>query len=329
MNEITYRFTPDSEICDLKKMPVLSALAPYTFGNGEKTIFKPGYTFADLQKDHPTWDAKAAADGCNRLLELTEQGVKILHDLDEKDAKLLYLPAENTLEVNRPWIILAAGGGYFGVCSLVESIPTAAHLNTLGYDVFCLNYRCGTWKLWPKPLEDLAAAVRYIRLHALRFGLNPDRYVAGGFSAGGHLIGIWGTGKGFAHYNLPKPECIWLNYPMVSAELDEKGWISAFIVKKLMFGLFSGRKKIEDWALDKQIGPGYPPTYLIMAKDDDTIPQSLYERLKSALRENHIPILVRHVETGGHGYGLGRSTEAGGWTEEAIEFWQKEKRSAL
>lgn len=323
MDEQNYRFTTGSEIADLKRLPCLQKVAPYAFGNGEKIVFKPGYTFTAMQKDHPTWDAGAAVDGANRMLELACSGWELLYDLDDPEAKLLYFPSKGFRHEKQPYIILAAGGGYFGVCSLVESIPAAAYLNEQGWDVFCLNYRSAKLGLMPKPLEDMASALRCIRDHAAGWGLDRGRYVVGGFSAGAHLAGMWGTEKhGYAAYGLPAPECVWLCYPMVSAELEEKvGKVSTLIVKKVMFGLMGGKKQSAEWALDRQIGPGYPPTYLIMAKDDDTIPQKLYEDLKRTLMENHIPVKINHVAVGGHGYGLGRGTDAEGWLDEAIRFW--------
>lgn len=320
MDQNTYKFTVNSEINDLKRLDCIKRAAPYMFGNGEKIIFKQGYTFEDMQNDHPTWDAESAVYGANRMLEIARTGKELLYELENEDAKLLYFPAKE--HKNNTYIILASGGGYFGVCTLVESMPAAAYLNELGFDVFCLNYRNAKLKLIPGVLEDVASAVRFIKTHADTFGVDPDKYVVGGFSAGGHLMGMWATEKyGYEHYNLPKPKAVWLNYPMVSADIKEKaGAVSEWIVRRLMFGLFSKKEKCREWTLNTQINENYPPVYLVMAKDDDTIPQARYEELKTALKENGVPHKVWHVEKGGHGYGLGRGTEAEGWIDRAVEF---------
>lgn len=342
IDENSYRFTVQSEINDLKKLPCLKEAASYTFGNGEKTVFIEHMTFESMQKGHPTWDAAAAVDGANRLLEIARSGQKFLYSVysedeirispEKKDVRLLYYPAgqeqcecqadSKTGKEVRPWVILAAGGGYFGVCSLVESMPTAAYLNKLGYDVFCLNYRAGKWNLMPRPIEDLAASVAYIRKHAGEWNLTPDTYICGGFSAGGHMAGMWGTERhGYMQYHQPAPQAIWLNYPMVSADIGERaGWLQAFIVRKLMFGLWQGKRRTEEWALDRQITENYPPTFLAMAKDDDTIPQKRYEELLQTLTDKKINTEVMYVPTGGHGYGLGRGTDCDGWVDRAIGF---------
>ena len=59
-----------------------------------------------------------------------------------------------------PFIIACAGGAYKCVCTMIESIPVAARLNALGYDVVIPNYRVGMEHVMPKPLEDVAATYR-------------------------------------------------------------------------------------------------------------------------------------------------------------------------
>lgn len=327
------QFTLQSEVNELYQFDCLREVAPYMFGHGKNIVFKRGYTFADIQKDHGTWDAKAAVDGVNRLLEIAESGQQFLFDLGTKEGRLLYYPAvlskkRHGREDNKPYIILASGGGYFGVCTLVEAMPAAAYLNQKGFDVFCLNYRSGHIGLFPGVMEDMAAAVEFATSECRDCGLSPKGYIVGGFSAGGHLAGMWGTQRGYAKYRLPKPQAVWLNYPMVSADIaDQAGIFSAWIVRRLMFGLFGGKKKVRLWALDENIAEDYPDTFLVMAKDDDTIPQKLYEDLKKSLKLHHVNSRIRHVESGSHGYGLGVGTKAEGWLDEAVTFWEACKQN--
>jgi hypothetical protein len=58
-------------------------------------------------------------------------------------------------------LVVCAGGGYMGVCSAVEGYPVAARFNDLGYDVFLLTYRVSEKKIMPKPVDDLAAALKF------------------------------------------------------------------------------------------------------------------------------------------------------------------------
>jgi len=73
--------------------------------------------------------------------------------------------------------------------------------------------------------------------------------------------------------------------------------------------------------LDRRITDDYPPVYLVMAKDDDTIPQRLYQDLITALETHGVERKIRYVESGSHGFGIGRGTPAEGWVEEAAGLW--------
>ena len=92
-----------------------------------------------------------------------------------------------------PWIMVCPGGAYINVCSISEGYPVAKKFNELGYDVFVATYRTGLYDVMPKPLDDLAACIRYVRGHRERFGVNGERYIVCGFSAGGNLTALWGT----------------------------------------------------------------------------------------------------------------------------------------
>ena len=49
-----------------------------------------------------------------------------------------------------------------------------------GYTVFSLNHRATPRFPFPDPLEDVQRAVRFIRYHAVEFGIDPDRMGAVG-----------------------------------------------------------------------------------------------------------------------------------------------------
>lgn len=74
-----------------------------------------------------------------------------------------------------------------------EAFPVAARLSEMGMPVFCLNYRvAGKEPLFPKPMEDLSAAYRFLKDHEDQFDIDARHYAVGGFSAGGHLAACWG-----------------------------------------------------------------------------------------------------------------------------------------
>ena len=70
-------------------------------------------------------------------------------------------------------------------------------LANLGYAAFPVNYRPATEAPFPAAIEDVQAAVRFIRERATRFDIDPEQFGAIGASAGGHLAALlatWGEG---------------------------------------------------------------------------------------------------------------------------------------
>lgn len=317
-------FTIETEFNELKNHKILEPILPFLLSNGESMVFKKGYTFLDMQKDHPTWNAEEAVWGLNRLLELREKGEQVLYDLGSKKGRVLYFPADKRKETIP--VVLVSGGGYYCVGNLTESIPVAARLNELGYDAFCINYQTGGMGVLPQAMKDLAEGIRFALGRAYQGSAENRKYILSGFSAGGHLAGMWATDYGYARCDLPAPEAMWLNYPLVNGYIDAcAGKFSAWMMRRMMFGMTAGKETCMEWSLDRHINETYPQTFLTMAKDDDMIPQEQYRSLLDALENSHVPYQLIQIEKGGHGYGLGEHTEAKGWVEEAAN-WTRTNR---
>ena len=60
-------------------------------------------------------------------------------------------------------------------------------LGMAGYVCVATEYRLAGEAAWPAQIEDAKAAVRWVRAHADRLGVDPDRIAVQGNSAGGHL----------------------------------------------------------------------------------------------------------------------------------------------
>lgn len=60
-----------------------------------------------------------------------------------------------------------------------------------GFSVIAINYTLAKphddMTQWPRQLEDIQTAVRWVRKNAASFGIDPNRIAAGGDSSGGHL----------------------------------------------------------------------------------------------------------------------------------------------
>jgi len=93
-----------------------------------------------------------------------------------------------------PLVIFVHGGAFAGGDKSmdVESGNVASVL-AAGYAAASLNYRLSGEARFPAAVQDVKAAVRFLRANASQYGLDPDRFAAWGASAGGHLVAMIGT----------------------------------------------------------------------------------------------------------------------------------------
>lgn len=322
----------DMSIKSMTHIPQLAGLTQWFISTPVMLMKKAFYsqTLSGLKKLSPTWSINTMRKGVQRLVDLSDAGVTLAHDIytdseiktepDKAGTKLFYMPAIE----GAPFVIVCAGGAYFGVCSICEGFPVAAKLNELGYNAFVLSYRVGCEKLLPKPVEDLAAALKYILKNAAVFCVSTDNYAVAGFSAGGHLAGLWGLeNTGFRKYDLPKPSALFLCYPATNLDTFDKNNKITRAFMNTMLGKKHTQADKDSVNIVKRMTSAYPPAYLWQCEDDDTVPVAGSLSCAQRLKELGIPHVFRIFQTGGHGIGLGEGTDAEGWLEDAVEFWQK------
>lgn len=105
----------------------------------------------------------------------------------------LYFPARWTPESRRPAIVFFFGGGWRSG-SPSQFAAQAKYLARRGMVSACADYRVKSKdNVDPKVcVEDAKSAVRWLRANAGHLGINPDKIVAAGGSAGGHLAACTG-----------------------------------------------------------------------------------------------------------------------------------------
>jgi acetyl esterase/lipase len=103
-----------------------------------------------------------------------------------------YVP--DTPAKRRPAMVLVHGGGWSsGDKFLLDDV--AQRLAALGYVAFSVNYRLAPADPYPAAIDDVQAAVRWMRTPAQvrQYRLDPARIGALGDSAGGHLVALLAT----------------------------------------------------------------------------------------------------------------------------------------
>lgn len=287
-------------------------------------------TLEEMHEEQASWAIDSMIHGLQRLEEVTGEQ-KVLYDVysadectddaEQGDVKLWYLPAKGG-QSDKPFILSLAGGAYTCVCSLIESFPTAVRFNELGYPVFVLTYRVLQDKLFPKPLEDIAKAIRYIQKNKDIFELKNDTYIVNGYSAGANAAVLWGTeDKGYGKYGLPCPRALFAIYPCISSKYQNPEMKNWFL--SMMFGQEYDMETVKEYDLPNIFTDKYPPCYIVHAKDDFMVPPENSIQLKLLLDQHHIEGELELVEQGGHGFGDGSGTDAEGWIDRAAAFEER------
>lgn len=204
-------------------------------------------------------------------------------DPDKKSTGLFYFRGKP----DAPFAIICPGGGFSYVGSIHEGFPHALELSRKGYNAFVLKYRVGSGL---HATEDLAAALSYIFRNAANLGVGTEDYSLWGGSAGARMVAAIGShgAKSFGGDDLPQPTAIVMAYTGYS-----------------------------------EFSKADPPTYAMVSEDDPIVNERTVERRVQAMRSAGVDVEYHRYEHAGHGFGLGIGTDAEGWIQDAIRFWEK------
>lgn len=237
-------------------------------------------------------------------------------------------------EQTRPAIIVCPGGS-FQFRAPGEGKPIAEWLNQIGIHAFVLNYRVAPFTPFTST-KDAVRAVRYIRYHALKFNVDPERIGMIGFSAGGYLTAFVGTrfDNGIDKPNSRDAQLMStllgesdLNDPIdqTSSKLNAiilcYGETAPFSMEKLP----SDYRLAEDITVDELIGftsnhmyvtAKTPPTFLWVTATDEWNFQRQNLLLAQALNVLNLPFDFHIFSKGPHALGLGEA-------ELTVAIWPK------
>lgn len=106
-------------------------------------------------------------------------------EVSESDYLKLYVPKAKEPV---PLLILVHGGGFiFNDCGSRQAQFMYRYFRDRGFACASVNYRLAQEAAYPAALEDVKAAVRFLRANAGQYGYDPDRIAIWGESAGGYL----------------------------------------------------------------------------------------------------------------------------------------------
>lgn len=113
-------------------------------------------------------------------------------DVSDTQVFDLYLPAGVEAA---PLVVAIHGGGFMMGDKAMETSHVQALLDA-GFAVATVNYRLSCESTYPAAVQDVKAAVRYLRANADTYDIDADEIAAWGESAGGYLADMLGATSG-------------------------------------------------------------------------------------------------------------------------------------
>jgi acetyl esterase len=119
-----------------------------------------------------------------------------------------FMPADWKATDKRPVIVFFFGGGWKNG-AYTQFVPQSEYFASRGIVAISADYRIlNKHKTQPdKAIEDAKTAIRWVRVNSAKLGIDPDKVIASGGSAGAHLAAATALVEKFEDKDDPKASC--------------------------------------------------------------------------------------------------------------------------
>jgi acetyl esterase/lipase len=207
-------------------------------------------------------------------------------------------------------LLIVPGGGYVRVVIDKEGVEAAEWFTARGFAAAVLRYRLPAdgWAAGADvPVHDAMRAMRLLRARRAPGASAPGIVGVIGFSAGGHLSArlITEPGLAYAHRDAidehpARPDFAVLMYPVIATTGPHAHAGSA---QQLLSAGVSG-EDLARHAPNVNVSPLTPPTMLVHAGDDTSVPVENSLLMYDALHKAKVRNEMHLFDSGGHGFGL-------------------------
>src|SRR5688572_7041706 len=299
--------SPDAEKMNRRQLMLAGAMAALTRNAHTAPAATPGETL-DL------WPS--GAPGGERVT-VREEIIERLPEGPMRDRFAQHVTRPN-LTLFRPkpaWngitLLIVPGGGYVRVVMDKEGYEAAEWFTQRGFAAAVLRYRLPAdgWAAGADaPVHDALRALRLLRRRPLdSSGEAPRGIGLIGFSAGGHLCArvITEPGLGYPRQDTlddapARPDFAVLMYPVIATTGPSAHRGSADQLR----GAGVAESQLPRLSPHVNVTALTPPTMLVHAADDTSVPVENSLMMYEALRKSQVRSELHVFDSGGHGFGL-------------------------
>lgn len=219
-----------------------------------------------------------------------------------------------------PAVILVHGGGWTagdktGGPRKALIAPMFEPLQAAGIAWFSISYRLAPKHRYPANIEDVEAAIRWVKTNAKKFRVDRTRLALAGESAGGHLVALAAV-RADASTRVRAVVPFYTPFDLVSRVTPGGEMMPNY---KALFG----RETVDEESLRvlREASPlthakaGLPPFLLLHGTKDERVPFEQSQRWQARMKELGVPCELIVVEGGAHGMG--------GWEKLSPGFREK------
>ncbi|MGC2660051.1 MAG: alpha/beta hydrolase [Bryobacteraceae bacterium] len=236
-----------------------------------------------------------------------------------------------------PAAILVHGGGFDGGSRSTNVRPLFDVLTKAGIAWFSIDYRLAPKAHFPEAIEDVDAAVFWVKAHARQYHVNPRKVVLIGESAGAFLVNYAGTRQAsaihvaavvdfygpadygqLAQERVDHPELF--NMKTIDRHAANGGGIHFFGANRLDA---AGLAKLHSVSPIYGVHKGIPPFLCIHGTKDDQVTYHQSTEFCNAIRSVGSPCEIITVGGGGHGMSTWHDPEMQYWKPEMVAWLKK------
>jgi len=229
-----------------------------------------------------------------------------------------FVPAQR---IPVPAAILVHGGGWVGGDRIRNVEPLFALLAESGFAWFTISYTLmKDIRGLGAGVQDVRAAISYLQMHAVEYGIDPKRIFLIGESAGAQLVAL-------AVQSEPVPLVRGVVGFYIPADLEElarssrylEGYASALLASPLAGLLLP---KLRELSPVRNVRAGAAPLLLIHGDRDNLVPFAQSEAMCRAVRSAGSTCDLIAVRGGGHGLRWWESAQLTGYKKLMIQWLQ-------
>lgn len=251
----------------------------------------------------PLFKVQAQADTGTKNIVYAEVGNrKLLLDI--------YLPPAE----KNPYLVVWIHGGAWHSGSK-ENPPLK--LLSSGYAIASVDFRVSTEAVFPAPIHDIKAAIRFLRGNAKKYGFRPDKIIIWGSSSGGHLAALVGTTNNDSYLEGNEGNFL-KESSSVQAIIDFYGPANFLTilsqstphginVRAPALAILLGKPVEQAEDLAKKASPVYqvdandPPLLIVHGEQDIQVPINQSLELMNVYKKNSLPVQFEAIPGAGHG----------------------------